>query len=142
MFFCVKFFHCLEISFWKSMAESNSSDSSLKTVSYINATVTLILALGAIFPNVIILIIYCRNKNVRNMNNVVVTFLSICDLIRGVVIMLIKTYNHYTLVTNLMEPLCTITAVTSFHFRFQPSTTCSNSCRAIFKNSTVECSII
>ena len=55
------------------------------------------------------------------MNNAIVTFLSICDLIRGVVIMLIKTYNHYTLATNLMEPLCTITTATSaFTFVFNP----------------------
>ena len=81
----------------------------------------MILALGAIFTNVVILIIYYKNKNVRNMNNAIVTFLSICDLIRGVVIMLIKTYNHYTLATNLMEPLCTITTATSaFTFVFNP----------------------
>lgn len=103
------------------MAESNYSDSSLETVSYVNATVTLILAFGAIFANFVILVIYYKNKDVRNMNNVIVTFLSMCDLIRGVVIMLIKTYNHYTLAVNLIEPLCTITAVTSaFTFVFNP----------------------
>ena len=103
------------------MAESNYSESSLETVSYVNATVTLILAFGAIFANFVILVIYYKNKDVRNMNNVIVTFLSMCDLIRGVVIMLIKTYNHYTLAANLIEPLCTITAVTSaFTFVFNP----------------------
>ena len=65
--------------------------------------------------------VYIRFKKLRNMNNTTVTMLSICDIMRGVFIMLIKTYNHYTLATDLIEPLCSITAVASaFTFVFNP----------------------
>ena len=65
--------------------------------------------------------VYVRFKKLRNMNNTTVTMLSICDIMRGVFVMLIKTYNHYTLATDLIEPLCSITAVASaFTFVFNP----------------------
>ena len=92
-----------------------------KEMYQLNATLSLVLCVFNIAGNSIISMVYIRFKKLRNMNNTTITMLSICDITRGVFIMLIKTYNHYTLATDLIEPLCSITAATSaFTFVFNP----------------------
>ena len=55
------------------------------------------------------------------MNNLVVATSSMTDLLRATVVMTIKTYNQLTLKHEVIEPLCTITAVMSaFTFVVSP----------------------
>ena len=102
--------------------QSNSTDScSMKTALYINAGVTIFILFFAVIGNLVIIAIYVGYKEVRSMNNLVVTISSVTDLLRAIVVMTIKIYNHLTLEHDLIEPLCTITAITSaFTFVISP----------------------
>lgn len=91
------------------------------TVSYVNAGVTLILSILAVIGNSIIILVFALNKRVRTVNNRVVTLLAISDLLRGTVVMITKTIDHFVLYKSLSEPWCGITACTSaFTFFFNP----------------------
>ena len=102
--------------------QSNSTESSsIRITLYIDAAVTIFIMVFAVFGNLVIIIIYIYFKQVRNMNNLVVTISSMTDLLRAIVVMTIKTYNQLTLKHELIEPLCTITALTSaFTFVVSP----------------------
>ena len=102
--------------------QSNSTEGcSMKTALYINAGVTIFILLFAVIGNLVIIAIYVGYKEVRSMNNLVVTISSVTDLLRAIVVMTIKTYNHLALEHDLVEPLCTITALTSaFAFVISP----------------------
>lgn len=102
--------------------QSNSTESSsIRLTLYIDAAVTVFILIFAVFGNLVIITIYICFKQVRNMNNLVVTVSSMTDLLRAIVVMTIKTYNQLTLKDELIEPLCTITAITSaFTFVVSP----------------------
>lgn len=102
--------------------QSNSTEScSMKTALYINAGVTIFILFFAVIGNLVIIAIYVGYKEVRSMNNLVVTISSVTDLLRAIVVMTIKSYNHLALEHDLIEPLCTITALTSaFTFVISP----------------------
>ena len=98
-----------------------TESSSIRLILYIDAAVTIFIMVFAIFGNLVIITIYIYFKQVRHMNNLVVTVSSMTDLLRAIVVMTIKTYNRLTLRHELIEPLCTITAVTSaFTFVVSP----------------------
>lgn len=60
-------------------------------------------------------------KQVSNINNLVMTVSSVTDLLRATVVMTVKTYNQLTLKHELIETLCTITAITiAFTFVVSP----------------------
>ena len=102
--------------------QSNSTESnSISLTLYIDAVVTIFIMIFAVFGNLVIITMYIYFKQVRNMNNLVVTISSITDLLRAIVVMTIKTYNQLTLKHELIEPLCTITAIASaFTFVVSP----------------------
>ena len=97
--------------------QSNSTESSsIRLTLYTDAAVTVSILIFAVFGNLVIITIYIYFKQVRNMNNLVVTVSSMTDVLRAIVVMTIKTLKH-----ELIEPLCTITAITSaFTFVVSP----------------------
>lgn len=93
---------------------------------YINAVTSGIISLFAIFGNMIIITIFVKFRELRNINNAAITVLSCSDLSRGVIVMTTKVYNQLRFVKSelrpeLEEPVCTITAVVcGFTFVFSP----------------------
>ena len=100
---------------------NSSQEETLVLTAYINASITAAISFVAICSNFMILVIYVCCKDVRSLSNTAVTLLSFGDFLRAIIIMPTKTYNQFTLATELREPMCMFTAITSgFSFVYNP----------------------
>ena len=95
---------------------------------YINVAASGIIAFFAIFGNMIIITIFLKFRELRNLNNAAITVLALSDFSRGVIVMTTKIYNQIRFVgwakpqrPLFGEPLCTLTAIVcGFTFVFSP----------------------
>ena len=91
-----------------------------------NVVASSIIASVAILGNLMIIIIFVRFKELRNVNNAAITVLSLNDFFRGSIVMVAKIYNQvrfsaYVTRPDLDEPICTLTAmISAFTFVFSP----------------------
>ena len=80
----------------------------------------MVLAIGG---NAAMILIYCRVKELRDINNTAITFLSSSDFIRGSIIMTTKVHSQLHFVRQLGGFWCTLTAIIcGFTFVFSPMT--------------------